>query len=182
MVLRARGMLLGAVLVLIVACGGAASTSDPAGSAQAALAAVNGKPVTAMADYTCAAQRANLLNGFGASGLATLQQAGVSLSDLLAALTLGVSNVTTKEVTRSDSTATVHVTADMTVSFDQPKMRAILIQVLTAQGQAVDNAMLDQAMALMNQQVSKPQHLDRDVQMTNEGGKWLICSNALSGG
>jgi len=181
MVLRARGMLLAAILLLVTACGGAASTGDPAGSAGAALAAVNGKPITAMADYTCAAQRANLASGFGASGMAALQQAGVSLGDLLAAMTLNVSNVSTKEVTRSDTTATVHVTADLTVSFDQQKMRSILIQVLTAQGQVVDNATLDQGMAIINQQVSTPQHIDRDVQMTNEGGKWLICSDALSG-
>lgn len=181
MVLRARGMLLAAILLLITACGGGASTSDPAGSAGAALAAVNGKPITAMADYTCAAQRVNLANGFGASGMAALQQAGVSLGDLLAAMTLNVSNVSTKEVSHTDTTATVHVTADMSVSFDQQKMRSILIQVLTAQGQVVDNAMLDQGMAMINQQVSKPQHVDRDVQMANEGGKWLICSNALAG-
>jgi hypothetical protein len=182
MVLRARGMLLAAILVLVAACGGSGSAGDPAGSVQAALSAVNGQPISAMADYTCAAQKANLTSGFGANAVATLQQAGISLSDLLAALTLGVSNVSTKEVSRSDTTATVHVTADLAVSFDKPKMRAILLQVLVAQGQVVDNAMLDQAMDAMSAQMSKPQHIDRDVEMTNEGGKWLICSGALTGG
>ena len=181
MVQAARGMLLAAILIVVAACGGA-SAADPAGSVQAALSAVNGKSISAMTDYTCAAQRANLADSFGASGMAALQQAGVSLGDLMAAINVGVSNVSVKEVSKTATTATVHVTADMSVSFDEQKMRSILTQVLVAQGQAVDNAMLDQAMALVKSQSGATQHIDRDVDVTKEGGKWLICGGGLVGG
>jgi hypothetical protein len=171
---RARALLLSGVVLLVAACGGAASTNDPSGAVQAALGAASGG-ITKLADFTCAAKKNDVTDAFGASSLSQLQGAGVNMNDLFGAVSIKFENVTTKETSKSDSAATVHMTADMTISFDKDKMKALMKTVLQAQGQPVDDAALDNLMAMMSTQLSQSQKLDEDVSVVNEGGKWLLC-------
>ena len=172
---RLRGMLLGAVLLLVAACGGGApSTNDPSGAVQAALSAANGG-FTKLVDYTCAAKKSDFANAFGAGGLSQIQAAGVNPDDLFSAVSMKFENVATKEVSKSDTAATVHLTADMTIAFDKDKMRNVMKTVIAAQGQQVDDATLDGVMSAMTAQLTQTQKIDEDISVVNEGGKWLIC-------
>jgi hypothetical protein len=170
-----RGILLGAVLVIVTACSGAPSTSDPSGAVQAAMSAASSGGFAKLGDFACAAKKNDIANAFGGVNLSQLQGAGINPTELFNAISLKFENVTTKEVTKSASAATVHLTADMTLSFDKDKMRAIMKTVIAAQGQAVDDATLDTVMGMMASQLSKSQKLDEDIAVVNEGGKWLLC-------
>ena len=171
---RVRGMLLGAVL-LLAACGGAPSTNDPSSAVQAALSAASGG-VTKLADFTCAAKKNDITAAFGAGSLSQLQAAGINPTDLFNAMSIKFDNVTTKETSKSSTAATVHMTADMTITFDKDKMRTVMKTVMAAQGQPVDDATLDTVMTMMSSQLSQTRKLDEDVSVVNEGGKWLLCS------
>lgn len=171
---RLLSALLGALVIISAACGGGA-TSDPAGSVTAALNAVNGGSLTKLTDYACAAHKNDIANAFGASNAAQLQAAGVNVNDMLNAMTLQFTNLSTKETSKTDTKATVHVTADMAVSIDKDKMKAIFKTILAAQGQPTDDATVDTVLNAMSGQLTKTQHIDEDIDVVNEGGKWLIC-------
>src|SRR5690349_9956566 len=169
-----RSILLAGALVA-AACSGSPSTNDPSGAVQAAMSAASSGGFTKLADFACAARKGDIANTFGGGNLAQIQQAGLDPTDLFNAMSLKFENVTTKEVTKSDTAATVHLTADLSISFDKDKLRAMMKTMLAAQGQPVDDSTLDTVMAMMATQLTRSQKIDEDVAVVNEGGKWLIC-------
>jgi hypothetical protein len=92
------------------------------------------------------------------------------------AMTVKFDNVSAKEVSKTDTKATVHVSGTMTVTVDQEKFKPILKQMMTAQGLPADDATINAALSAMSGQLTKSQALDQDVVVVNENGKWLICS------
>jgi hypothetical protein len=164
-----------AVALLVGACGGGGASSDPAGSVSNALAAVNGGGLTKLNEFACAAHKNDIANAFGAGNAAQLQAAGIKMDDLLNAMTVQFTNVKTSETSKTDTTAKVHVTADMAINFDREKMKAIFKTVLAAQGQPTDDTTIDTVLNAMSGQLTQTQHIDSDIAVVNEGGKWLIC-------
>jgi hypothetical protein len=81
----------------------------------------------------------------------------------------------TTEKSKSGTTAVVHVTGTSTITFDPAKMREIVKKVLAAQGQPADDATIDVALNAMGSQLTQTQTLDEDVNVVQEGGKWLLC-------
>ncbi len=175
--IRARAALLGALMLVAVACGSTpgAAANDPAGSVQAAISAVQSGGFAKVTDFTCAAKKSDLTNAFGTGGLGALTQAGINPTDMFNAMTLAFENVATKEVSKTDKTAVVHLTADMKMTFDKDKMRAIMKTIMAANGAPTDDATLDAAMTAMTGSLSQSQKIDEDMNLVNEGGKWLIC-------
>jgi hypothetical protein len=165
-----------ALAVALGACSGgpAGAANDPAGVVQAALQAVNSGGLSKLSDYACAAKK-NDLSALGGGGLGTLTQAGISQADLLAAMSMSFADLAVTQTAKTDTTATVHVTGNSTITFDKDKMKGIMKTMLTAQGQQVNDAMVDAAMAAMTAQFATPQKLDETVNVVNEGGKWLVC-------
>jgi hypothetical protein len=175
--LRTRLALFAILAVLIAACGGAAGGGDPASSVKSAFDAAATGGFAKLDDFACAAQKGKIAEAFGgAAGMDQLTNAGIKLDDVMNAMTIKFDNVATKETSRSDKNATVHVTGNMTVSVDPEKFKPILKQILTAQGLPADDATIDAAMTAMSSQLSKSQALDQDVKVVNENGKWLICN------
>lgn len=174
---RIHGALLAALVFIAVSCSGtpAAVTNEPAGTVQAALTAVQSGGFTKVADYTCAAKKSDITSAFGGGNLGALTAAGVSMSDLFSAMTIGFENVTTKEVSKSDTAAVVHLNADMKMTFDKDKMREVMKKMMAAQGAPADDATLDQVMTAMTASLTQTQKLDEDMNLVNEGGKWLVC-------
>jgi len=164
-----------ALVLVLSACGGGGATNDPAGSVTNALNAVNGGNLTKLTEFACAAHKNDIANAFGAGNASQLEAAGVKVDDLLNAMTLKFSNLTTKETSKTDTKATVHVTGDMTVSFNRDQMKTIFKTVLAAQGQPTDDTTVNTVLDAMSAQFNKTQHLDEDIDVVNEGGKWLLC-------
>ncbi|HEX5824996.1 MAG TPA: hypothetical protein VFY18_11115 [Candidatus Limnocylindrales bacterium] len=175
--IRLHGALVSALVLVAVACGGGspAVANDPAGSVQAAMTAVSSGGLAKMVEFSCAAKKADLTSAFGGGNLGALEAAGIKADDIFNAMSISFSNVTTKEVSKTDTAATVHVTADMKTSVDATKFKAILKTMMAAQGQPVDDATIDAAMTAMSTSLSQTTKLDEDLSVVNEGGKWLIC-------
>jgi hypothetical protein len=174
---RLRITLLTAIVLLMAACGGAGAGSDPAGSVKAAFDAAASGGLAKLDDFACAAQKGKVLEALGgAGGAEQLTQAGVNMADLMNAMTVKFDNITTKESSRTDKEATVHVTGNASVSIDPEKFKPILKQILAAQGMPSDDNTINTALSAMSSQLTNSQALDEDVKVVNENGKWLICS------
>ncbi len=173
---RAAALVL-TMLMAVAGCGGAAGgpTNDPAGSVTNALAAVSTGGLAKVTDYACAAHKNDLVNAFGGGNAAALAAAGIKPEDLFAAMSMSFSNVVAKEVSKTDTAAKVHVTADMKITIDKDKFKALMKTVLAAQGQPTDDTTLDAMLSGMTGALEQSQKFDQDVAVVNEGGKWLLC-------
>jgi hypothetical protein len=154
---------------------GGAAANDPSGVVTAAFAAAQSGGIIKLTDFACAAHKNDITGAFGGGGLGALTAPGVKPEDLFAAMSVSFANVTTKEVTKTDTAATVHVTADMTVKIDKDKFKTIAKTLFTAQGLPADDTTINAMVDAMATQLSSTQKLDSDVKVVNEGGKWLIC-------
>jgi len=167
-----------ALVLALGACSStpAGGTNDPSSTVQTALTAMSTGGIGKVADFVCAAKKNDLLSAFGqSSGTEVFTQAGIKPEELFAAMSMSVANVVVKETAKTDTTATVHVTGDQTITLDKDKMRAIMKTILTSQGKPADDTTLDAVMTAMAGQMTQAQKLDEDLHLVNEGGKWLIC-------
>ncbi len=166
------------VLVLGACSGGpAAVANDPSGVVNAALAAAQSGGLGKLTDFACAAHKNDIAGAFGGGDLGSLTAAGVKPEDIFGAMTMSFSNVVTKEVSKTDTAATVHVTGDMKINIDKEKFKTIAKAMFTAQGLPADDATLNTMVDAMATQMSSTQKLDEDIAVVNEGGKWLICED-----
>ena len=174
--LRRVAALAFSLAVTLGACGGSPGPgSDPQGSVQAAFAAAQSGGIGKLVDFACAAHKNDITGAFGGGNLGALTAAGVKPEDLFAAMSVSFANLTTKEVSRTDAAATVHVTADMTVKIDKDKFKSIAKTMFAAQGLPADDTTINAMVDAMGTQLSSTQKLDSDVKLVNEGGKWLLC-------
>jgi hypothetical protein len=179
--LRIRWFARAVALVIVAAvalagCGAAGGpVNDPAGSVTNALSAMTSGGLSKVSEFACAAHKDDVANAFAGGNTAALTAAGLKPDDVFNAMTLSFANVSAKEVSKSGDKAVVHVTADMKVAFDKDKFKVLLKTVLAGQGQPTDDATLEAAMNMMSGQLEQTQHMDEDVDVVNEGGKWLIC-------
>jgi hypothetical protein len=166
-----------ALAISLGACGGGpggAAANDPSGVVSAALAAAQSGGIGKLADFACAAHKNDIMGAFGGDA-GSLTAAGLKAEDVFGAMSMSVANVTTKEVSKTDTTAIVHVTGDMTINVDKEKFKAVAKTLLAAQGLPADDATIDAMVSAMATSLSKTQKLDEDVKVVNEGGKWLVC-------
>jgi hypothetical protein len=166
-----------ALAITLAACGGGAPApaSDPSGTVTAAFAAAQSGGLTKISDFACAAHKNDIATALGGQDLGALEGSGVDVNDLLSAMQVSFSNVATKEVSKTDTTATVHVTADMKMTFDQAKFKTILKTMFTAKGLPADDATIDAMLNGMAGAMTQTQKVDEDLILTKEGDKWLIC-------
>jgi hypothetical protein len=176
--IRLRGVaaLAFSLMVALGACAGSPGPgSDPQGSVQAAFAAAQSGGILKLTDFACAAHKNDIAGAFGGGNLGALTAAGVKPEDLFSAMSVTFANLTTKEVTKTDSAATVHVTADMSIKVDKDKFKTIAKTMFAAQGLPADDNTVNAMVDAMGTSLSSTQKVDRDVKLVNEGGKWLIC-------
>lgn len=165
-----------ALALALGACGGSPGPgSDPSGTVVAAFAAAQSGGIGKLADFACAAHKNDITGAFGGGNLGALTATGVKPDDLYSAMSVTFANVTTKEVTKTDTAATVHVTADMSIKIDKDKFRTMAKTIFTAQGLPADDTTINAMVDAMGTQLSSTQKLDSDVKVVNEGGKWLLC-------
>jgi hypothetical protein len=173
---RSRAALAMAMLLAIAACSGPpGSANDPAGAVSGAFAAAQSGGLAKLTDFACAAHKNDMLEALGGADVSGLTEAGIKPEDIASAMTVAFSNIATKEVSKTDTTATVHVTGDMAMKVDAEKFKTIAKAMFTAQGLPADDATINAMVTAMAAQMSTTQKLDEDVQVVNEGGKWLIC-------
>ena len=165
-----------AAILSLSACGGAGSnTNEPAGTVSAAMDAAESGGFAKLLDYTCAAQKNSVSSLFGGGDLGSLTALGVDANTMFDAVKMDFSDVKATETSKSGDKATVHLTGKMAISFDQAKMKDIVKQILTNSGQPADDATVSTMLAGMSSALTQSQDLDEDVNLVQEGGKWLIC-------
>lgn len=165
------------LMLALGACSGtpAANTDSPAGAVSAAFAAAQSGGITKLTEFACAAHKNDIAQAFGGADLSGLSALGIKPEDVTGAMAMSFENVTTTEVTKSDTAATVHVKGDMKISIDKDKFKALMKTVMAAQGTPIDDATLDTMLTAMSSQLSQTQKLDEDVNVVKEDGKWLLC-------
>jgi hypothetical protein len=175
--IRRVAALVFALAMTLGACGGApgGAANDPSGVVSAALAAAQSGGLAKLTDFACAAHKNDIAGALGGGNMGALTAAGVKPEDILGAMSMTFANVATKEVTKTDTAATVHVTGDMTITVDKDKFKTIAKALFTAQGLPADDATIDAMVSQMATTMSSTQKLDQDIKVVNEGGKWLIC-------
>jgi hypothetical protein len=175
--IRRVAALVFALAMTLGACGGGAggAANDPSGAVTAALAAAQSGGLAKLTDFACAAHKNDIARAFGGGNMSALTAAGVKPEDLFGAMSFSFANLTTKEVTKTDTAATVHVTGDMTITVDKEKFKTIAKAMFTAQGLPADDATIDAMVSQMSTTLSSTQKLDEDIKVVNEGGKWLLC-------
>jgi hypothetical protein len=167
-----------AVVIAVAACGGGpgGAANDPSGVVTAAFAAAQSGGLAKLSDFACAAHKDDVATALGGAGdLGALTAAGLKIDDILGAMSVSVSNLTTKEVSRTDTAATVHVTGDMAIKIDPEKFKTIAKTMFAAQGLPADDTTINAMVSAMSTQLSTTQKVDEDIAVVNEGGKWLIC-------
>lgn len=167
--------LFGALTIGLAACGGAAPGSDPVGTVNAAFGAAESGGLAALTPFACAASKDNITGLFGGGGVEEMTAAGIDPNELFAAMKIDFQDVKATEKSRDGSTAVVQVNGKMAVQMDQAKFREVMKKVLEAQGQAIPDAQLDQMLTAMSGSLTTAQDIDEEVNLVNEGGKWLIC-------
>jgi hypothetical protein len=167
-----------ALALAIGACSGVpggGAANDPSGTVTAALAAAQSGGIAKLTDFACAAHKNDIAGAFGGANMGALTAAGIKADDIFGAMSMTFANVTTKEVSKTDTAATVHVTGDMTVTVDKEKFKTLVKTMMQAQGQTVDDTAIDAIVGPMATSLSTTQKLDEDIKVVNEGGKWLLC-------
>jgi len=166
---------------ILAACGGGGRGGDPAATIQEAFRRMEAKQFDKIAELACEAKRADLAEtlDFGAAMSQALP--GIDAQQVLDSLSIKVANLDVKEVSRSGNEAVYHVKGDLTMTFDPEKFKPILKEVLKSQGLGdMDDATLDSFLGPMLEQAQQATAIDDDVNMVNEGGKWLICDNLVT--
>jgi hypothetical protein len=164
-----------AMILAVAGCGSAApNTSDPAGTVTSAMDAAKSGGFAKLADFVCAAKKGDISTLFG-GGAGSLSGLGVDANTLFDAIKIDFQDVKATETSKTGDTATVHVTGKTVTTIDPTKMKAVMKQMMTAQGLPADDATIDAALAGMSSQLTQSQTMDQDVTLKQEGGKWLIC-------
>jgi hypothetical protein len=174
---RAAALIAGLILT-IAACGGAAGpANDPVGTVNAAIAAAQSGGIAKLTDFACAAHKNDIAGAFGGSDLSALTAAGIKPEDIFGAMSMAFANVSATQTSKTDTTATVHVTGDMKITIDKEKFKTIAKAMFTAQGLPADDTTVNAMVDAMAGQMSSTHKLDEDINVVNEGGKWLICES-----
>lgn len=153
-----------------------AVSGDPAGAVKDAFGAAQSGGFAGLANFACAAQKDKASGLLGGGDLSPLASAGIDPQALLTAMKFSFSDLQTTLVSGSGTSAKVHVTGTMKIDFDQAAMREIMKRVLGANGGPTDDATLTIAMNTIAGKMSQTKALDEDVNVVNEGGRWLICA------
>jgi hypothetical protein len=173
-----RSVAVAAVLAISLAgCGGGltgANQGDPQGAVKGAFEAAQSGGVSKLADFACAAQKDEIAGMFGGDA-GSLGALGLSQDDIAGAMKMEFKDIQTTEKSRTGDNAVVHVTGTMNITFDEAKMREVMKKAAEAAGTPIDDAVLNGIMAGMAGQLSQSQPLDEDIEVVQEGGKWLIC-------
>jgi hypothetical protein len=176
MIRRQRLLLtfLAPLALILAACGAAAPAGgDPAGVVRQALSLVQAKDLTALTNLACAAQKEEIADSFtGGLGGST----GMDPQQVLDALSIDTSKVTVGAVTENGDKASVALGGTMAFSFDETKMRELIVAQLEAEGQPTDDATVNMAMGMLTGMLGQPIPMDgQTMDLIREGGAWKIC-------
>lgn len=164
---------------LLAACGGGGSgaSGDPVGVVKAAMQAVTDKKFDQLAELTCAAQKDKVKTTFDPAS--ALGATGVDVNKILDAMTISFQNPEYTKVSEDADKAVVQMKGKLSIKFDKEKLKAVMKDVLAAQGQAsVTDDQLNAGLDALASQMEQGQDLNQSVNVVKENGKWLFCPSS----
>lgn len=166
-----------ALAIVVVGCGGSGSTNtgDPVAAVRSMVSLIEAKQFDQLQNVVCADKQDEVANAFNPGAALASGLPGVDPGSILQAMSVKFNNLQATEQSRNGNTATVNVKSDLVMSVDQAKMRDVMRQILSAQGQTVPDQQLDAMIAAFSS--SGNQSIDESVEVVNEGGKWLVCDD-----
>jgi hypothetical protein len=182
----------GAVILILTACGGGGGgitkPVDPVSGVATAFDVANaGGTLKKMALTNCLVSGGgssltnSLISQFSSMSKSSLNAAGITTADLDAAWKVSFSDLSTKEVTRSGGTATVHVGVKVSTELDPTKMRDLVKKSLGTRGVVPDDATIDaQIKTQVNGQFSQSVTISKDINVTLQNDNWVACGSEFA--
>lgn len=159
--------------VLLAACGGGATASDPTAVVKEAMQAVADKKFDKLAEMTCAAKKADVENIFNPAG--ALAGAGIDAQKVLDAMTITIQDAEYTKVSETGDKAEVQMKGKMNIKLDKEKFKVVMMDILKAQGQELPADQIDPILDMAVSQVEQTQDVDNKIDVVKENGKWVIC-------
>lgn len=162
-----------ALSVLLAACGGGAA-SDPVGVVKAVMQAMVDKKFDQITSMTCAAQQDKVKQTFNPAG-ALGQTTGADASKILDTMMISFQNPEYTKVSEEGDKAVVQMKGKLSIKFDKEKLKAIMKDVLKAQGQDLTDEQIAAALDGLIGSMEQGQDMDQKVDVVKENGKWVFC-------
>ncbi|CAG0931050.1 hypothetical protein TFLX_01975 [Thermoflexales bacterium] len=162
-----------ALSALLTACGGGAAAADPVGAVKEAMQSVVDKKFDRLVELTCTAKRAEIEKSLNPAE--ALGAAGVDANKILDAMTISLQNPEYTKISEEGDKAVVQFKGKMAIKFDLEKFKAVMKEVLAAQGQTVTDEQLDQGLQMLVGTFEQGQDLDQKIEVVKENGKWVYC-------
>jgi hypothetical protein len=159
--------------VLLTACGGSAA-SDPVGVVKAVMQAMVDKKFDQLASMACIAQQDKVKQSFNPAGTLS-QTTGADTAKILDTMTISFQNPEYTKVSEEGDKAVVQVKGKFSIKFDKEKLKAIMKDVLKAQGQDLTDEQLTAALDGLTGMMEQGQDMDQKIDVVKENGKWVIC-------
>lgn len=162
-----------AVATLVGACSPAPAADAPDQTVRQAFRLVDEGNIDGLLALTCAAQQDATREQFGFGQLSGAT--GLDLAPLFEALNVDQSGLAVTTQSIQGDQAEVHLGGTLGFSFDAGRLRELFRQLAEQQGVAVDDAMLDSVITML-QGTTQSLPLNQTVAVVREGGTWKLCS------
>jgi hypothetical protein len=162
-----------ALSALLTACGGGGAASDPTAVVKEAMQAVANKQFDKLAEFTCAAKKADIENIFNPAG--ALAGAGIDAQKVLDAMTISIQDAEYTKVSEEADKAVVQMKAKMNIKVDKEKFKVVLMDIAKAQGQELPADQIDAILEMAAGQLEQTQDVDNEIDVIKENGKWVMC-------
>ncbi len=159
--------------LMLAACGGGAAGSDPTATVKDLMQAVADKKLDKIADYACADKKDEIAKQFDFAS--ALGGSGLDPQKVMDLMTISFSNAEYNKVSESGDKATVHMKANLSIKIDKEKFKAVVQDVLKAQGQDLPADQLGPLVDSAAAQLENGQTIDNNVELIKENGKWVVC-------
>jgi hypothetical protein len=157
-----------------------ASASDPVATVNSLLDIVIGRRFDQVVAYACAASAADLNSHLNiGAALAPTLPPGIDVQGLIDTMTLSIPDRSLTLVSKDASNATVNVKGTLNVDVDEEAMRPWAKELLVAAGEDSSDASVESAIGTIAKSLEVTRDMSRDVTLTVEGGRWLICDTTL---
>jgi hypothetical protein len=175
------GLLLSAGLVACSGVPGAGDGDSSTAVVQQALALVAAKDLDGLTNLACEAQKDQVREQFDfAGGLAGGAIPGLDAEAMLDAVSFDTSGVTVTETSNDGTNAEVSMTGSLGFSFDEAKLRDVLVPILAQQNLPTDDAAVDAMLGAVGS-MAQDVPLNETVALVKENGAWKICEADFGG-
>lgn len=171
-----RFLLVGALILLFVACGGCSNGGDdPAEVVKNAVEALERLDEDKASEYFCREHEGYVKDSFAGAS----EYMGLSIDDVKEVLKFQFTDMKYEEKNREGDRAIVHVTGLAKLELNGDKYKELARKAIEAEGETIsdeDLELLDLITPLVTG-LNTETEVDGDVELIKEDGKWKVCDD-----